>query len=57
MIISLLQDLENLSISQGIPILGREKGLWLHQKIQQVAPERILELGTANGYSGSILGS
>ncbi len=57
MIISLLQDLEYQSISRGIPILGREKGTWLWNKVRELEPERILELGTANGYSGIILGS
>lgn len=57
MIISLLQDLENQSNFRKIPILGREKGAWLHEKIVQVQPERVLELGTANGYSGIILGN
>ena len=57
MIISLLQDVENESIMRGIPILGREKGMWLWNKVKQIQPERILELGTANGYSGIILGN
>ncbi len=57
MIISLLQDLEQQSLTRGIPIIGREKGTWLYEKVKAVQPERILELGTANGYSGSILGS
>jgi len=57
MIISLLQDLENQSIARGLPIIGREKGTWLWNKVKELQPERILELGTANGYSGSILGS
>ncbi len=57
MIISLLQDLENQSIFKGIPIIGRDKGTWLAGKVQELQPERVLELGTANGYSGIILGS
>lgn len=57
MIISLLQDLENQSNFKGIPIIGREKGNWLAGKVQELQPERVLELGTANGYSGIILGS
>lgn len=57
MIISLLQDLESESISRGIPILGRDKGSWLLNKVKEIKPKLILELGTANGYSGSILGS
>ena len=57
MIIDELQELEQESILRGIPIVGREKGFWLLQKIQEIKPQKILELGTANGYSGIILGS
>lgn len=52
-----LQPLERESIARGIPILGSAKGAWLAQKIHEVKPKRIFELGTANGYSGCILGS
>ena len=52
-----LQPLEQESIARGIPILGSKKGAWLLQKVQEIKPQRILELGTANGYSGCILGS
>ena len=55
-IISKLQSLEQESIARGIPIIGPKKGAWLAQKIQ-AKPQKILELGTANGYSGCILGS
>ncbi len=57
MIISLLQDLENQSNFKGIPIIGRDKGTWLQGKVVEIQPERVLELGTANGYSGIILGN
>src|SRR3989338_9282436 len=57
MIISLLQDPENQSIARGLPIIGRDKGTWLWNKVKELQPQRILELGTANGYSGIILGS
>lgn len=57
MIISLLQDLENQSNFKGIPIVGRDKGTWLADKVEEIQPERVLELGTANGYSGIILGN
>ena len=57
MILDKLKDLEKTSIERGIPIIGREKGAWLLKKVQQLKPKRILELGTANGYSGIILGS
>lgn len=52
-----LKDLEEESISRGIPIVGSDKGAWLLQFIQEHKPKKILELGTANGYSGIILGS
>ncbi len=57
MIISKLKELEKESISRGIPIIGSEKGTWLYNKILELKPKKILELGTANGYSGIILGS
>lgn len=40
-----------------IPFLGWEKGRWLLNRIKEVQPRTILELGTANGYSGIILAS
>ena len=52
-----LSSLERESIKRGIPIIGKEKGRWLFKKIQELQPKKILELGTANGYSGIILGS
>ncbi len=52
-----LKQLEEQSIERGIPILGAKKGKWLYDKVQELRPQLILELGTANGYSGSILGS
>jgi predicted O-methyltransferase YrrM len=52
-----LQQLEKDSIARGIPIIGASKGKWLLEKIQKVKPAKVLELGTANGYSGCILGS
>ena len=57
MILQKLQPLEQESIARGIPIVGSKKGAWLLQKVQELKPQRILELGTANGYSGCILGS
>lgn len=56
-IIEDLATLEQESKDRGIPIIGREKGTWLCYKIQELNPKHILELGTANGYSGCILGS
>jgi predicted O-methyltransferase YrrM len=57
MILSQLKELEKESINRGIPIIGHEKGAWLLEKIKELKPKKILELGTANGYSGIILGS
>lgn len=56
-IIQKLQSIEQESRTRGIPIIGSEKGRWLLTFIQKNRPQRILELGTANGYSGIILGS
>lgn len=52
-----LRLLEQESVARGIPIVGAKKGRWLYDKVQEWKPERVLELGTANGYSGCILGS
>nr|MBI4156991.1 class I SAM-dependent methyltransferase [Candidatus Woesearchaeota archaeon] len=57
MIIDDLKDIERRSIYRRIPILGRVKGEWLLNAINKIKPKMILELGTANGYSGIILGS
>jgi len=57
MITETLHELEKDSISRGIPIIGPEKGTWLYQMVKEIKPKRVLELGTANGYSGIILGS
>src|SRR3989344_6750677 len=55
--ISDLKKLETESLERGIPIIGSKKGFWLLEKIKKLKPKKILELGTANGYSGIILGS
>lgn len=52
-----LRLLEQESIARGIPIVGAKKGKWLYDKIHTLQPKKILELGSANGYSGCILGS
>tara|TARA_B100000315_G_C14347864_1_gene482614 strand:- start:24 stop:572 length:549 start_codon:yes stop_codon:yes gene_type:complete len=52
-----LKYLELQSTGRGIPIIGPEKGQWLLKKVKELKPKRVLELGTANGYSGCILGS
>ena len=57
MILDKLKKLEIESINRGIPIIGFNKGKNLLQKIEQIKPKNVLELGTANGYSGIILTS
>ena len=52
-----LESLESESIARGIPIIGSEKAGWLLSKVKELNPKRVLELGTANGYSGVVLGS
>lgn len=52
-----LNSLEQESIKRGIPIIGREKATWLLEILNKYHPQNILELGTANGYSGVILAS
>ena len=56
-IIERLKKLETESIERGIPILGSLKGKFILEKIKELKPKNILELGTANGYSGIILGN
>jgi len=55
-IINKLVELEKESVKRGIPIVGSEKGKWLADFIDKHKLQQILELGTANGYSGIILG-
>ena len=57
MLIQELKQIEQDSRARSIPILGSVKGAWLLEKIREIKPKKILELGTANGYSGIILGS
>lgn len=57
MSIGKLKNLEKESIKRKIPIIGSRKGEWLLSIIKKEKPKEILELGTANGYSGIILGS
>lgn len=52
-----LEQLEKESVNQGIPIVGSEKGKVLEFFIEFLKPKKVLEIGTANGYSGIILGS
>ena len=57
MIIEKLKELEKKSLERKIPIIGSEKGEWLVSIIKEHKPQKILELGSANGYSGIILAS
>lgn len=57
MILEKLKKLELESIQRGIPIVGSIKGKFLYERVLEIKPKKILELGTANGYSGIILGS
>ena len=50
-----MKTLEEESVRRKIPIIGPEKGEWLSKQV--IGKKKILELGTANGYSGIILGS
>lgn len=52
-----LKTLEKESLARTIPIIGSEKGTWLLHQVIKLQPRKVLELGTANGYSGCILGS
>jgi predicted O-methyltransferase YrrM len=56
-IIAELTQLREESIPRRIPIIEVEKAEWLLNQIKALKPKRILELGTANGYSGCVLGS
>lgn len=51
-----LEQLERESIKRGIPIIGSEKAKVLEFFVELLRPKKILEIGTANGYSGIILG-
>jgi len=54
-IIEKLKSLEEESRKRGIPIIGCVKGQWLYERVLELRPKKVLELGTANGYSGLIL--
>src|SRR3989344_3593690 len=57
LIINKLKAIEEDCIRRKIPIIGSKKGEWLLGKVKELNPKYILELGTAVGYSGVILGS
>lgn len=56
-IIQQLNSLEEECRRRSIPLIGSEKGRWLSSFVQRHQPKYILEIGTAIGYSGIILGS
>lgn len=51
-----LKSIEQESLARKIPIVGPLKGRWLWDKVEELKPKKVLEFGTANGYSGIILG-
>ena len=57
MILDELSELEQSCRSRFIPIIGRAKGEILHNLVLELKPKRVLELGSASGYSGIILSS
>ena len=57
MILDDIKELERESLIRKIPIIGSEKGHWIMKQVETTQPKKVLELGTANGYSGIILGS
>ncbi len=50
-----LQEVERQGLSGGWPIVGHSEGAFLHVLARAVGARRILELGTAIGYSGTWL--
>lgn len=50
-----LQDVERQGVREGWPIVGAAEGSFLHILARAVRARRILELGTAIGYSGTWL--
>jgi len=56
-IIQQLLPLEKECKQRGIPLISQEKARFILELIKKHNPHTILELGTANGYSGIILAS
>ncbi|MBI4918851.1 class I SAM-dependent methyltransferase [archaeon] len=52
-----LKQLERECLRRGVPIIGEEESQILEFFVELLRPKKVLELGTANGYSGIILGS
>ncbi len=52
-----LEEIKEESERRDIPVLGRKKGEYLLKTVFEEKPDKVLEIGTAIGYSGIILGS
>ena len=52
----ILREIEKRVFDQFLPIVGREKGRRLVEKIVGVKPKRVLEVGTLIGYSAILMG-
>lgn len=50
-----LENLKKQARENFVPIIRDESGLFLQEKIRQFSPKRVLEIGTAIGYSGSLV--
>ncbi len=51
-----LRDIEKMSETQFLPIIGPEKGKILAETVREVKPKRVLEVGTLIGYSAILIG-
>ena len=51
------REFEKECLAKNLPTIDRKRADWLYNKVKQVKPRSILEIGTLNGYSGCILGS
>jgi predicted O-methyltransferase YrrM len=50
-IATILAEIENVAAREGIPIVGPIKGKFLGELVRKFRPTRVLEVGTAVGYS------
>lgn len=50
-----INDIETFARKNKFPVLLRPSAIELHQLIKQFNPQKILEIGTAIGYSGTII--
>ncbi|MBU5590930.1 O-methyltransferase [Clostridium sp. MSJ-4] len=51
----ILKDLEEYAVENGVPIIQKETGRFLELMVSITKPKRILELGTAIGYSSILM--